>query len=76
MISEENRNIAIMRAKSCLISECFISESAAEFVLACLTYMLKWPYKITLKSNEEDDDVRIFKSLYILQYWCAAFFTG
>ncbi len=57
MISEENRNIAIMRAKSCLISECFISESAAEFVLACLTYMLKWPYKITLKSNEEDDDV-------------------
>lgn len=46
MLSEENKDIAVMRARSFLISECFISEMAAEFVLVCLTYMLKWPYKI------------------------------
>lgn len=46
MLAEENKDIAVMRARSCLISECFISERAAEFVLVCLTYMLKWPYKI------------------------------
>lgn len=46
MLSEENRDIAVMRARSFLISECFISEMAAEFVLVCLTYMLKWPYQI------------------------------
>lgn len=45
MLSESDRNIAVMRAKSRLISECFISQQAAEFVLCCLTYMLKWPYK-------------------------------
>lgn len=45
MLSEPDRNIAIMRAKSRLVSECFISQQAAEFVLCCLTYMLKWPYK-------------------------------
>ncbi len=45
MFIEEDRNIAIMRARSFLISECFISEKAAEFVLACLTYMLKWEFE-------------------------------
>lgn len=46
MLAEDNRDIAIMRARSFLISECFISERAAEFVLVCLTYMLKWSYKV------------------------------
>lgn len=55
MLSEENKDIAVMRARSCLLSECFISERAAEFVLVCLTYMLKWPYKINpIKEDEEE----------------------
>lgn len=45
MLVEEDKNIAIMRARSFLISECFISEQATEFVLACLTYMLKWEFE-------------------------------
>ncbi|MBR5513328.1 MAG: leucine-rich repeat domain-containing protein [Ruminococcus sp.] len=44
MFVEEDRNIAIMRARSFLINECFISDKAVEFVLACLTYMLKWEF--------------------------------
>ena len=48
MLVEEDRNIAIMRARSFLLSECFISEQAAEFVLACLTYMLKWEFEATV----------------------------
>lgn len=63
MLAEDNRSIAVMRAKSCLISECFISESAAEFVLVCLTYMLKWPYKITLKSADEKEEEIINRRL-------------
>ncbi len=45
MLVESDREIAIMRARSFLLNECFISEAAAEFVLACLTYMLKWEFK-------------------------------
>lgn len=45
MLVEEDRNIAIMRARSFLLCECFISEQAAEFVLACYTYLLKWEFK-------------------------------
>lgn len=45
MLVEEDRNIAIMRARSFLLYECFISEQAAEFVLACYTYLLKWEFK-------------------------------
>lgn len=72
MLAEENKDIAVMRARSFLISECFISEMAAEFVLVCLTYMLKWPYKIhvveekheseqvaVIKNNEPSDEVRM-----------------
>lgn len=53
MLSEENRNIAVMRARTRLISECFVSEAAAEFVLACLTYMLKWEFEIRLTPTNE-----------------------
>ena len=44
MLVEENKDIAIMRARTFLLNECFISEKAAEFVLACLTYILKWEF--------------------------------
>lgn len=45
MVAESDHKIAVMRARSFLLNECFITEEAAEFVLICLTYMLKWPYK-------------------------------
>lgn len=57
MLAEENKDIAVMRARSCLISECFISEMAAEFVLVCLTYMLKWPYKIHVVEEKPVEQV-------------------
>lgn len=44
MLVEENREIAVMRARTFLLNECFISKNAAEFVLACLTYILKWEF--------------------------------
>ncbi|MDE6776205.1 MAG: leucine-rich repeat domain-containing protein [Ruminococcus sp.] len=53
MLSEGNRTIAIMRARTRLISECFVSAAAAEFVLACLTYMLKWEFEIRLTPAAE-----------------------
>lgn len=53
MIFEDDRNIAILRARSFLLSECFISERAAEFVLACLTYMLKWEFEPLKYTTEE-----------------------
>lgn len=52
MLVETDRNIAIMRARSFLLNECFISEAAAEFVLACLTYILKWEFKPMDYSDE------------------------
>ncbi len=52
MLVEEDRSIAIMRARSFLISECFISEQATEFVLACLTYMLKWEFEPQIYQSE------------------------
>lgn len=62
MLSEENRNIAVMRARSFLISECFISEMAAEFVLVCLTYMLKWPYQIRVIEEKPVEQVVVTKT--------------
>lgn len=62
MLSEENRDIAVMRARSFLISECFISEMAAEFVLVCLTYMLKWPYQIRVIEEKSVEQVVVTKN--------------
>ena len=49
MLKEPNREISIMRAKSFMLSDVFLSENATEFVLACYTYMLGWPYESPLK---------------------------
>ena len=49
MLKEPNREISIMRAKSFMLSDVFLSENATEFVLACFTYMLGWPFESSLK---------------------------
>lgn len=51
MFNEEDRSIAIMRARNFLLNECFLSNRAAEFVLACITYMMKWEFE-PLKETE------------------------
>lgn len=55
MLDENDQNIAVMRAKSYMLSECFVSENAAEFVILCFTYMLGWVYEPTLKVNEPEE---------------------
>ena len=56
MVKEEktNREYALLSAKSYMINELFVSENAAEFVLACFTYTLGWPYKSSMTKSEED----------------------
>lgn len=49
MLEESDNSIAIMRARSSMQNDCFIIESAAEFVLACFTYVLGWPYESPLR---------------------------
>jgi len=49
MLKEPNREISIMRARSFMLGDAFLSENATEFVLACYTYMLGWPYESNLK---------------------------
>ncbi|MBP3796986.1 MAG: leucine-rich repeat protein [Ruminococcus sp.] len=57
MVKEEktNREYALMSAKSYMINELFVSENAAEFVLACFTYTLGWPYSSSMTKTEESD---------------------
>ncbi len=59
LISEQsNRDMAVTKAKSIMLGEKFLSENAAEFVLASLTYMLGWVYESpmrVLEKTEEDD---------------------
>ena len=61
LLSEQgNHEMAVTKAKSIMLGEKFLSESAAEFVLACLTFMLGWPYdsplRVKEKTGEEEDD--------------------
>lgn len=49
MIDESDSNIAVMRARSSMQTDCFIIENAAEFVLACFTYLLGWVYDSPLR---------------------------
>ena len=41
----EQQSIAVMKAREYMLSEMFLSENAAEFVIVCFTYMLGWEYK-------------------------------
>ena len=63
MVKEEktNREYALLSAKSYMIDELFVSENAAEFVLACFTYTLGWPYKSSMTKSEEDKKVEAKK---------------
>lgn len=56
MVKEEktNREYALLSAKSYMINELFVSENAAEFVLACFTYTLGWPYQSSMTKKEEE----------------------
>ncbi|MBQ5317129.1 MAG: leucine-rich repeat domain-containing protein [Oscillospiraceae bacterium] len=49
-----SKDIATMRAKSLLQNDLFLSESASEFVVACYTYMLGWPFEAKLRVPEKD----------------------
>lgn len=44
MVTETSREIAITKARHQMTTEVYLSENAAEFVLACYTYMLNWEY--------------------------------
>ncbi len=55
MFSEKDRTVALMITRNSLINDCFITENAAEFVLACFTYMFKWPYDSPLRVREEGE---------------------
>ena len=57
LLSEQgNHEMAITKAKSVMLGEKFLSDNAAEFVLACLTYMLGWPYDSPLRVKEKTED--------------------
>ena len=54
MLSEQqNHEMAVTKAKSIMLGEKFLSENAAEFVLACITYMLGWSYDSPLRIHEK-----------------------
>ena len=48
---KDNRELAIMKARSFLVGDMFLAENAAEFVISCFTYMLGWPYASPLKKT-------------------------
>ena len=58
MVKEEktNREYALLSAKSYMINELFVSDNAAEFVLACFTYTLGWPYESSMAKKENTDE--------------------
>ncbi|MBR6968020.1 MAG: leucine-rich repeat domain-containing protein [Ruminococcus sp.] len=59
LLEDKNRELSIMKAKSFLLGDLFLAENAAEFVIACFTYLLGWPYESPLKvmpgSGEEQE---------------------
>ena len=55
MITEGNRETAIMKARSSMQGEMFLSENAAEFVIACFTYLLGWPFEANLRIKEPEE---------------------
>ena len=57
MMEETDSSIAVMRAKGSMQNDCFIIESAAEFVLVCFTYLLGWTYDSPLRVNNAGEKV-------------------
>lgn len=56
LLEEKNHQIAVMKAKSYMLGDLFLAENASEFVVACYTYLLGWPYKSHLKVLPESED--------------------
>jgi len=52
---QQNHEMAVTKAKSVMLGEKFLSENAAEFVLACMTFMLGWPYDSPLRVKEQSE---------------------
>ncbi len=56
LLADENREIAIMKAKSFMVGDLFIAENAAEFVLACFTYLIGWPYDSPMRVITDENE--------------------
>lgn len=57
MIKESTPEMAIMKAKSQMINELFLSGNAVEFIIVCFAYMLNVPYisPLRIKENESSE---------------------
>ncbi len=55
MLTEKSRELGVMKAKGFMLGDLFIADNATEFVLACFTYMLGWPYESSLKMLPETE---------------------
>lgn len=55
LTEQGNRDMAATKARSIMLGEKFLSENAAEFVLASLTYMIGWPYESPLRVPDKTD---------------------
>ena len=51
LLEDKNREIAVMKAKSFMLGDLFLAENASEFVVACYTYLLGWPYESHLRKR-------------------------
>ncbi|MBP5362788.1 MAG: leucine-rich repeat protein [Ruminococcus sp.] len=56
LLADDNKEIAIMKAKSYMLNDLFIAENAVEFVLACFTYLIGWPYESPMKILPDSND--------------------
>jgi hypothetical protein len=56
LLEDKNREIAVMKAKSFMLGDLFLAENASEFVVACYTYLLGWPYESHLKVLPESEE--------------------
>lgn len=45
MLKEDDSGISAMKAKEYMINELFLSDTATEFVLECIAYIMNWDYK-------------------------------
>ena len=77
MLHAESKEIAVERVKSILLGDVFLSEAAAEFVLASFTYMLGWPFEAKLRvpdrdPNEEEptEDAPVRRPMFIDEMPC------
>lgn len=57
MVKEEktDREYALVSARNFIMNDLYISENATEFLLACFTYTLGWPYDSSKAKKQEDE---------------------